>query len=229
MNSTRHACSVTEQLVEIAKVDNVRDLKVYFLAKELKNPKRNQSISPFELTLRFKVGSLKYVHKLALINVRPDQIFVEGQKYSKNKIYSTKKYKASNENTLLNGTRLVRGLDSYTKTSTFLGALHDLYGDKKAIKCKEVSRACSLESADQCHLCRYGWYEVVDYYCDGGGSRYCGSDRCGERSMPACPRGKEIVKLEDNKKSICYDGSPHGYCQDDLKTVCDGNNILICL
>lgn len=98
---------------------------------------------------------------------------------------------------------------------------------KSGSLCHGVNRECMDIVANKCDLCEEGAYEVVDFNCPQGGSKYCGTNKCGEKNMPACPRGYKV--LETKLSSLCFDGSPAGFCKPGLHTFCNEDNILICL
>lgn len=93
--------------------------------------------------------------------------------------------------------------------------------------CHGVNSNCNSVVENTCDNCPNGFHEVVDYNCPQGGSKYCGHIDCGQKNMPACPRGYEI--LETKLTSLCFDGSPAGYCAPGLKTFCNEEKILVCL
>lgn len=93
--------------------------------------------------------------------------------------------------------------------------------------CHGVNSNCQDVIGYRCEKCPSAFYEVVDFNCPQGGSKYCGVDECGKKNKPACPRGYEI--LGTKLKSLCFDGSPAGLCGPGLQTFCNEDNILICL
>lgn len=93
--------------------------------------------------------------------------------------------------------------------------------------CHGVNSNCQDVVGYRCENCPEGFYEVVDFNCPQGGSKYCGVDNCGKKNEPACPRGYKI--LGSKLKSLCFDGSPAGLCGPGLETFCNEDNILICI
>lgn len=93
--------------------------------------------------------------------------------------------------------------------------------------CHGINGDCKNVVSYRCDECKSGFYEVVDFNCPQGGSKYCGSDQCGEKNQPACPRGYNI--LETKLRTLCFDGSPAGFCSPGLKTFCNEDQILICI
>ncbi len=123
--------------------------------------------------------------------------------------------------------KLDHPLDQSYLTDVFFGR----YEKKEMIAdgriCHGVNASCQNVVTYRCDQCKSGFYEVVDFNCLQGGSKYCGIDKCGEKNQPACPRGYNI--LETKLKSLCIDGSPAGFCNPGLKTFCNEDKILICL
>lgn len=99
----------------------------------------------------------------------------------------------------------------------YLGKLADRFSKSSAIRCHQVDKDCNTVGENRCDECRYGWYEVVDFNCPGGGSKFCGQNHCGEKNEPACPRGVRVVDNEEK-----------GICQSDLEPVENADKILIC-
>ena len=129
------------------------------------------------------------------------------------------KFQAVKERKLFPGLTFLRvNNDSFNLGHTkYLGKLSDRLGRGSAIRCQQVDKNCQTIGEDRCDSCSYGWFEVVDYNCPQGGSRFCGQNHCGEKNEPACPRGK---KVEDNIDT--------GICQSDLSAVLNSEHILIC-
>jgi hypothetical protein len=93
--------------------------------------------------------------------------------------------------------------------------------------CHGVNSDCRSVVEYKCDRCVEGVVEVIDYNCPQGGSKYCGRNDCGKKNQPACPRGYKI--LDSKLASLCFDGSPAGFCEPGLKTFCNEKNILVCL
>lgn len=106
------------------------------------------------------------------------------------------------------------------------GKYQDRYSDGEVDFCHRFNSDCEVVQEFDCETCRYGWQEVVDYQCNGGYSKICGPNRCGQRGEPACPRGVEHLEV---KSEYCEENSKAGFCYPGLNTVCDENNVLICL
>ena len=72
-----------------------------------------------------------------------------------------------------------------------------------------------------------GWYEVRGNGCPGGGDKYCGVNRCGERSQAAC-NGGSILSIHQQEQQ-CLADSSIGICQRGLRVECTEQNQLTCL
>lgn len=124
------------------------------------------------------------------------------------------------------------GTSSLKAKRKLVGNFSDNYRDGSAELCHQVDRSCQNVTENNCSSCRYGWYEVVDYHCPQGGSKYCGVNRCGDQGQPACPRGEIAASRLLGESEIlewCSKDSAAGFCQQGLSAHCDGNGILICL
>ena len=129
------------------------------------------------------------------------------------------KYQAVKEKKLYSGMSILRiSEESFDNLNNkYLGKLGDRVSRGSAIRCQQVDKNCQTVGDDRCDDCRYGWYQVVDYNCPQGGSKFCGQNHCGEKNEPACPRGTKVVGGEDA-----------GICQSDLTAVMNADHILIC-
>ena len=129
------------------------------------------------------------------------------------------KYHAMKEKKLMSGLKFLRLNEESFENSTnkYLGKLSDRFSKGSAIRCHQVDKDCHTVGENRCEECRYGWYEVVDFQCTQGGSKFCGQNHCGEKNEPACPRGIKVVPQEEA-----------GICQSDLEPVLNGDKILVC-
>lgn len=112
---------------------------------------------------------------------------------------------------------LLPGLEFINSSRKFIGNLDDRFSNKRALRCHQVNSKCETVGDYRCLDCRYGWYEVSDYNCPQGGSKFCGQNHCGEKNEPACPRGYKLFQNEET-----------GICQSDLLPVYNEDHILIC-
>lgn len=139
------------------------------------------------------------------------EIIIDVPLFNINKGLIHQKFKSKKSRSLLNGLSLAHsGLRMH-------GELQDRFLNGHALRCHQVNEKCETVGDFRCNECRYGWYEVVDYNCPQGGSKFCGQNHCGEKNEPACPRG---YKLFENIET--------GICQNDLTPVYNGDHILIC-
>ena len=106
-----------------------------------------------------------------------------------------------------------------------IGKLRDRYGKGSATICHQVNENCQNVIENICDQCRFGHFEVVDFRCPQGGSKYCGQSHCGERNEPACLRGFRANQVTSKR---CEDHSMAGFCQQGLHLECDSNGILMC-
>jgi hypothetical protein len=129
------------------------------------------------------------------------------------------KYEAVKEKKWRNGLSLLRATpDTFlNQNNKYLGKLSDRMSTRTAIRCEQIDKSCNRVGENRCDDCRYGWYQVVDFNCPQGGSKFCGQNHCGEKGEPACPRGSKVVDPEEA-----------GICQIDLTPVRNADNILIC-
>ena len=129
------------------------------------------------------------------------------------------KYRSLTEKSMIPGLRLIKmNEDSFDFASNkYLGQISDRFSNGAAIRCQQINKDCEVVGENRCEQCRYGWYEVVDFQCSQGGSKFCGQNHCGEKNEPACPRGVKVVEPEDA-----------GICQNDLIPTPNAEKILIC-
>lgn len=129
------------------------------------------------------------------------------------------KYHSIKEKRLMSGLKFLKLSDeSFDFASNrYLGKLSDRFSLGSAIRCHQVNKDCETVGENRCEDCKYGWFEVVDFQCSQGGSKFCGQNHCGEKNEPACPRGVKVVDVEDA-----------GICQSDLEPILNLEKILVC-
>lgn len=159
----------------------------------------------FKLVLDFKYKNQKKIWTFLLPNIENGVIH--------------EKYQAVKERKLFPGLTLLRiNEESFDNGhNKYLGKLSDRMSRGSAIRCQQVDKNCQNIGENRCDSCGYGWYQVVDYSCPQGGSKFCGQNHCGEKNEPACPRGTKVVEGEDA-----------GICQSDLSPVLNAEHILVC-
>lgn len=172
-------------------LESISNLKVTFLN--------------YKLLLDFELEKKKVSIEIALPNIESGLIH--------------EKYQAMKEKRMVSGLKLLRLTDdSFDFASNkYLGKLSDRFSRGNAIRCQQVSKDCQTIGESRCDECRYGWYEVVDFQCPQGGSKFCGQNHCGEKNEPACPRGIKVV-----------DPLEAGICQSDLEPTLNLDKILVC-
>ena len=135
--------------------------------------------------------------------------------------HHSKRYAHSRERTYQRGPR-VMGLKRFVQEQVVDGRILD----QKDKLCHQINEHCEQVINYQCDECLGGWYEVRGNGCPGGGNKYCGINRCGEKNRPAC-NGGSILSVHQVKKE-CLSDSPIGICQEGLKVECV-NGQLVCL
>ncbi len=159
----------------------------------------------FKLSMSFKFKDQKIAWDFLLPNLQAGLIHEKYQPQSEKKLYPAMTFLKVTE-------------DSFDQANNkYLGRLSDRMSRGSAIRCFQVDKSCQQVGENRCDECRYGWYQVVDYNCPQGGSKFCGQNHCGEKNEPACVRGTKVVEGEDQ-----------GICQSDLTPVPNGDHILIC-
>jgi hypothetical protein len=167
------------------------------------------SLNSFKLSLNFlfqedlKVKKVKW--EIPLLNFSQGLTHEKYQAPLSKKLYPSITFLRLTEESLENS------------NNPYLGKLNDRFSKSDAIRCRQINKNCEIQGVDRCDECRYGWYQVVDYNCPQGGSRFCGQNHCGEKNEPACPRGSKSSGSEDL-----------GICQSDLVAVRNADQILIC-
>ncbi|MBC7429814.1 MAG: hypothetical protein H7336_14465 [Bacteriovorax sp.] len=163
------------------------------------------TFTDFKLTMNFQYNKIKQKIEIPMPNIEAG--------------VAHEKYHALKEKRLMSGLKFLRLDDESFDNSTnrYLGKLSDRFSKGSAIRCHQVDKDCNTVGENRCVECRYGWYEVVDFQCAQGGSKFCGQNHCGEKNEPACPRGMKVVQLEET-----------GICQSDLSPVVNGDKILVC-
>lgn len=190
----------------VSRLEKINQLVVYFKNEE-QRVHGIGIIPPFELVLSFYENDKQRLIKIPMMQIEDKRIL---SRYS-----------------LGLKEKRIRGLSFRKNTRSEIFKMSGLYSEKKAIICHKVNKKCQDETPNECSKCPYGSYEVVDFNCKQGGSKYCAPSFCGTRGEPACARGFEFTGTK--RKDLCFSGSPAGYCQPGLKTYCDENKILVCL
>jgi hypothetical protein len=182
------------------------DEHVYVRLENIKNLK--VTFANFKMKLEFDQGKTKNKIEVPMPNVEQGLVH--------------EKYQPLKEKRLISGMRFLRLSDeSFDFTNNkYLGKLTDRFSNGNAIRCHQVNKDCETVGENRCEECRYGWYEVVDFQCPQGGSKFCGQNHCGEKNEPACPRGEKVVDPEDAETA--------GICQNDLEPTRNLEKILVC-
>ncbi len=183
--------SLDEHSEDYAKIDGIDHFKV--------------NLQNFKLFISFQYKNRNSQIEIGLPNVEAG--------------FLHQKYQALTSKSLMPGLKFLKINDEsfdFLRNKN-LGKLSDRFSLGTAVRCSQVNKDCEELGENRCHNCRYGWYEVVDFQCPQGGSKFCGQNHCGEKNEPACPRGTRVVALEDA-----------GICQSDLEPRLNEEKILIC-
>tara|TARA_Y100000590_G_scaffold469529_1_gene657577 strand:- start:16664 stop:17542 length:879 start_codon:yes stop_codon:yes gene_type:complete len=224
VKSTENCENVLERKPEI-KVSKLSHLKLYFTSKRERNLKLKTEFKAFHFYFSVSRQDEKdLVLELPLYNT------VTSNLKNPNKLqYKTKNFEKYDEpwrETLAPGMRVYTGDIKLGRPVVIDGDVWLNYAENNYKFCYRVDRSCKILQDFECGTCKRGWYSVVDHACKNGGSKLCGSSRCGERNQPACPRGTGFEEPQNG--SYCFRGSKAGICRDGLETYCDENEVLIC-
>jgi hypothetical protein len=201
----------------VAELRDVHDLSLTFFTDESHRLARSGRYKAFHLHLSFqRQGSWNLI--IPLINVRQQGAMAyRYERYSSSTQYSWE-----------------RGLMAYPggplalpPGEVRLGRWEDTFPERESRLCHDISEDCRTVKNFECDKCRYGWYETVRTNCPQGGPKFCGTDHCGERGWPACPRG--YLYESGISENGCEKDSKAGFCEDGLVPTCDERNILVCL
>jgi hypothetical protein len=215
----RHSeCPLTPEGKEINNISHITSLKIFLSSKSNKNMK----LSAYELLLRYDHKEIEYENRIPLVNLKNNKLIIAGDTIAK--LYDLEKYSSSIRKGKFNTATFL--LNSNVRNDGHFISSEFKYGEKDPVACHKVEKNCSTSLEFKCNQCSGGWFEVVDYKCPQGGSKYCGRSNCGELNQPACPRGGDYVGLEYS--DVCFDGSPAGICQKGLTPVCIGDKYLVC-
>lgn len=185
------SCAETATGDSWLEVDNIKNLKV--------------TLENFKLHFDFENSGKKISWSFLLPNLEGPLVHEKFEPVKEKKWRSGLSLLRTNADTFVN------------QNNKYLGKISDRMSRGTAIRCQQIDKNCNQVGEDRCDECRYGWYQVVDYNCPQGGSRFCGQNHCGEKGEPACPRGTKVVGGDDA-----------GICQNDLTATMNADHILIC-
>ncbi len=236
---------------ELSRVTKIDFNEQYLNGKEIVLPRNNWvSLMQFSKYCVFyktpfknDSGILKIVRRSSRCDFSDDAVFEEERISSLSlKLFTSRnitlEFNINDENRvfpLLNYKvqKKYQAFDNQLKHSFFDNVFVDMEGIKDVEKLKDgvLCHGVNIECSDvvdyRCDQCESGSYEVVDFNCPQGGSKYCGQDKCGNKNQPACPRGYKT--LDSKLPTLCFEGSPAGFCKPGLSTFCSDDGILICL
>ncbi|MCK5883208.1 MAG: hypothetical protein KAG61_05930 [Bacteriovoracaceae bacterium] len=190
--------------ISIASIEGVSDLLLFT---------KKGTFSGAEITLTFIHNDINRSLSLPMYNM--------------SKAIPLKRFSGSGRSRPINGISISSDLPLLDK-NLHKGDSLLLQKNGEAISCHRVSSDCETVDPNICNRCRYGWFPGASgISCPQGGTKYCRPNQCGERGMPACPRGIEHrrYKIED----ICIADSPAAFCRAGLRVICTAKKELICL
>ncbi len=190
----------------IAYLDEVKDVKIFYTTKALHFDGLGGA-SAYSFYLTYSRNNKKEKIEVPLIEIKGERDFKRYGNVGREKFLS--------------------GVSFRKDPKKIFSEISGKYIEDKAQLCHKVSKNCIDTTPNECSKCPNGWYEVVDYNCKQGGTKYCAPSFCGEKGEPACVRGYEFTGT--NRDDLCIQGSPAGYCRPGLNTYCDDNKILVCL
>jgi hypothetical protein len=200
----------------ISQIEGIRNFK-FSLSNNFKSNKKIRNAN-YGLNLSYEFyGANKKINVLAFNLLRKDHFdAITYKKYESHAEYRWKK-----------GLRISSDETISTRSTPWVGSGDNDYLHGKINFCYRVDSSCKEIQENICDECLNGWIEIVDFKCPGGSSKVCAPLECGDKGMPACPRGTHWkgVQLSD----MCFNDSPAGYCKKGLKTICDENKILTCI
>ncbi|ATH09099.1 hypothetical protein BIY24_14445 [Halobacteriovorax marinus] len=207
-------CPVLPTNNEEMSLQNINDLKVKFTTDHIKGKSIRNAVFGFKLS--FEYLKEKRELEFPLINRMRSGEFTQAKmtKYSSSGTYRMNK-----------GLRVTRDLDKKMRSSMWPGDW-DLKESNQILFCEKKNKDCKIQGESFCGECLYGWEYVVDYNCSGGGSKVCSPVKCGQKGRPACPRG--IAWSGIDARELCFDDSPAGFCESDLRVICAEDGILVC-
>lgn len=212
----RHlACDQYEDGQMVSKIENISRFQI--LLSESDASFESKKIKAFHLMIKFEREGKEFVWEFPLYNLRGK---AKIQKFDSYYRTSAKKalaiYQGSPD-------------DLISFENHYLGEKSDHYSNRSAIKCHQVNSKCDDVIKNHCGECKWGWYQVVDYKCPQGGTKFCGVNRCGEAGEPACPRGFSAFEKEfQGDNDLCFDESPFGICRGELVSTCNSEHVLVC-
>ncbi len=180
---------------------------------ELKLFKGGRDLSDEEIALEFLYHGEKIRIQIPFYNLQQKKAF--------------KRFSSAAKKSLLTGVRIKTDIALTDSEIISSKSLLPIAKDAPTI-CHRVDSECKEVSPNICNRCQYGWFPGASgVSCKGGGTKYCRPNTCGEKGMPACPRGlnHRTYKSED----VCMPDSPNAFCRDGLRVVCNERKELICL
>ncbi len=206
------SCPTLPTKKEVISIEGISNLKVKFSTDHIQGkPVRN---GIFGISLSYKYNTKLRKLDITLPNKKRSQSYIKSQLV---------KYSSSGTYRLDKGVRITKDSMKRLRTSLWYGE----WESKEITFCERKNNQCEIIGNSNCDECLYGWDYLVDYNCSGGGSKACSPVECGQKGKPACVRG--ILWSGRDMRELCFDDSPAGFCQDDLRTICGEDGVLICI
>lgn len=101
------------------------------------------------------------------------------------------------------------------------------YSDQRLTVCHKMNDLCEEEITFSCDQCPGAWIETFDRDCPLGGTKFCASEKCGEKGEPSCLLGKDW--LSPDIDPICTKEDQRVFCRPNQTQFCDTDGISICL
>lgn len=201
----------------LVRLKEVSDFKIVLLNDHLNGKKIRNGVYGIELFFKYKKDQRNI--KISLINLKRE-VFSKKNEFSK--------YESSGTKMKRKGLRVSREGEIRLRSMPWLKSVSSNESSKGSLNfCERIDSSCETIGKSTCNECEGGWLPVVDFNCPNGGSKVCAPMECGKKGMPACVRGTRWKGVEMH--DLCFDDSPAGFCEGELKTICDDNKILVCI
>lgn len=206
-----HSCPKLPTRKELSSIVGISNLRIKYITDHIKGKTVRNGV--YGISIEYSFYETKRKVSLTLPNK------LRGSSYIKSNL---NKYSSSGTFRRDKGVRITEASRKQLRTSLWPSSR-----EGEVVFCEKKNSRCKIVGASTCHECLYGWEYLVDYSCDRGGSKACSPVQCGEKGHPACPRG--VIWSGSNMSDLCFDDSPAGYCEEDLKVICGEDGVLICV
>ncbi|WP_372655774.1 hypothetical protein [Halobacteriovorax sp.] len=205
-------CPKLPSTKEIISIEGISNLKIKFTTDHIQGKSVRNGI--YGINLNYDYNAKNRNLNIVLPNKERSKSYIKTKliKYSSSGTYRQDK-----------GVRITQDSMKKLRTSLWYGE----WESKEITFCERKNDQCEIVGNSNCDECLYGWDYLVDFNCSGGGSKACSPVECGKKGKPACVRG--IQWSGRDMRELCFNDSPAGFCQDDLKTICGEDGVLICI